>query len=107
MMPPEIRIVLTSVDDRKAAQTMAKGLVEAKLAACVQVSAGGESWYRWQGEVRHEAEFFLVIKTSAALLESVVAWLQAQHPYELPEVVWFPAEASPGYAAWLQAQMRS
>ena len=86
---------------------MAKGLVEAELAACVQVSTGGESWYRWQGKVQHEAEFFLSIKTSEAMLESVVAWLQEQHPYDLPEIVWFPAEASSGYAAWLQAQMRS
>jgi len=102
----DIRIVLTSVDNHKAAQSLAKGLVKAELVACVQISAAGESWYRWQDDVRHEAEYFLVIKTSAAMREAVLDWLQEHHPYELPEIVWFPAEASDGYGAWLRDQLR-
>jgi len=104
-MPAHIRIVLTSVDGLDAARVLARGLVEGGLAACVQISAAGESWYRWQDSLRHEAEFFLVIKTSAGLCKAVIAWLQERHPYELPEIVWFSADASPGYAGWLHEQL--
>jgi len=85
---------------------MASCLVEEGLAACVQVSAAGESWYRWQGEVRHDAEYFLVIKTSVTMQDAVLDWLQGHHPYELPEIVWFPVDTSDGYSAWLRDQLR-
>jgi len=104
-MSGDIRIVLTSMDDRKAAQSIARALIETGLAACVQVSAEGASWYRWQGEVQHAAECYLVVKTGAQMLEAVIAWLQEHHPYELPEIVWFSAQALPGYAAWIQDQL--
>ena len=104
-MSAHICIVLTSVDDIEAARAMARGLVEGGLAACVQISAAGESWYRWRDAIRHETEFFLVVKTSAGLRKAAVAWLHERHPYELPEIIWFSADASPDYAAWLHDQL--
>lgn len=103
-MQENIEIILTSVDDRKAAASMADGLIEQGLAACVQISAAGESVYRWQGKIEHESEHYLCIKTSTERAGEAVAWLQSNHPYDEPEIVRLDGEASPGYLAWLQGQ---
>lgn len=103
-MQGNIELILTSVDDREAATSMADRLVERGLAACVQISAAGESVYRWQGKVEHEFEHYLCIKTSRERAGEAVTWLQSNHPYDEPEIVRLDGEASPGYLAWLQNQ---
>lgn len=103
-MKENIEIILSSVDDREAATSMADVLVEKGLAACVQISAAGESVYRWQDRVEHDTEHYLCIKTSKERANEAVTWLTANHPYDVPEIVRLDGEASPGYLAWLQAQ---
>ncbi|HKJ83919.1 MAG TPA: divalent-cation tolerance protein CutA [Mariprofundaceae bacterium] len=105
-MQQNIEIILTSVDNREAANSMADALVEKGLAACVQISAAGQSVYRWQGETMHDAEYYLCIKTSRARANETATWLTTHHPYDEPEIVRLDGEASPGYLAWLETQTR-
>ncbi len=102
----EIRLILTSVDEQAAAQGIAQALVEQKLAACVQISAAGISVYEWQGEICAEDEFYLNIKTDAAHEAAVIAWLEANHPYETPEIVSLNAKASRDYHDWLSQTLK-
>ncbi len=90
------------MDDKSKAQAIAKALVQAKLAACVQISAQGESVYMWEGKLCEEAEYYLSIKTTAALKDKVVAWLEANHAYDTPEIIVLNAKASTEYQHWLQ-----
>jgi len=103
-MQHNIEIILTSVDDREAASSMADTLIETGLAACVQISAAGQSVYRWQGRVEHDAEHYLCIKTSRARADEAARWLVTHHPYDEPEIVRLDGEASPGYLDWLETQ---
>jgi hypothetical protein len=43
--------IVTTVPDEESAQRIARALVEARLAACVQVAGPVESVYRWQGQI--------------------------------------------------------
>ncbi len=97
-----MRIIFTSIDNKSKALTLAKALVQAKLAACVQISAQGESVYMWEGQLCQEAEYYLSIKTTAALKDKVVTWLEANHPYSIPEIVVLDAKASEKYQTWLR-----
>ena len=98
--PPHC-LVLTTLATQEQAQTLARQLVEARLAACVQLQPI-HSVYRWKDEVCAEAEWQLAIKTRSALFEPLAAFLAAHHPYETPEIVQLPITGgSSGYLRWL------
>ena len=97
-----ILLVFTNAPDRDAARALADGLVAARLDACVNLLAECTSVYRWKGAVETAAEVPVMIKTRAALLPEVEAFIRAHHPYEVPEVIAVAVDGgSPAYLQWL------
>lgn len=95
-------VVTTTVADQGSADALALLLVDARVAACVQVVPGIASVYRWQDAIRRDAEVLLVVKTIAARRDALVALLREHHPYDVPEIVVLPASyVSNDYQAWL------
>lgn len=99
--PRKIASLTTTVPTEAEAQGLARGLVEARLAACVQVETGLESHYRWQGQVQADAEVRLTVKTLPEARAAVEAFISRYHPYELPQMLWQEMEASDAYGAWV------
>lgn len=96
------RIVLCTCPDAGSAGNLARGLVEGRLAACVNIIPGLTSIYGWQGEVETDSEVLLLIKTRADRLDALETFLRRHHPYELPEIVAVPIEkGSAAYLKWL------
>ena len=101
--PTDLVEVRTTAPDAETATQLARALVEARLAACVQVVPGVTSTYVWQGEVEEEAEHLLLVKSTAARFEPIRALLRSEHPYEMPEVLAVAVvSADPAYAAWVR-----
>jgi periplasmic divalent cation tolerance protein len=98
--------IRTTFGTRDAALALSTRLVEARLAACVQVDGPITSTYAWQGAVERADEWRCVCKTSQAACDACVSAIMAGHPYETPEVVVIPAVASPAYAAWVAETVR-
>lgn len=99
-------VVLTTCPDPVTAEEIAGKLVEAGLAACVNVLAEMTSVYRWQGEIETSTESLLLIKSSLAVYEQLEAFIVDHHPYELPEIIALPISAGlPGYLAWMQENL--
>ncbi|MBU8977685.1 MULTISPECIES: divalent-cation tolerance protein CutA [unclassified Lysobacter] len=96
---PPVRLVLSTCPDAQTADALATALVEARLAACVNVLPGVRSTYRWQGAVERGEEVLLLIKTTADREAALVERLNALHPYELPEAL--AVEAVGGLTAYL------
>jgi periplasmic divalent cation tolerance protein len=97
-------LVLTTVGADFDARALAHGLVDAKLAACVNILERIHSVYRWEGRVTGDDEQLLVIKTSDARVEELREELFRRHPYDVPEFVVLPVDAtSDAYGAWLLA----
>ena len=106
-MPAAAILVLTSLPDLDAARRLARELVEARLAACVQIGAPVESLYHWRGKLETANEVPLAIKASAAAWPRLEAAIRKGHPYELPEIVAVPLiHASPDYLACIDAETR-
>lgn len=98
-------LVLTNLPDAASARALAGVLVEARLAACVNILAPCRSVYRWQGQVEDAEEVPLLIKTTADRYTALEAAIRAQHPYELPEIVAVPIQRGlPDYLAWVEQE---
>ena len=106
-MASAFRVVLiTSLRGRKA-ESLAKGLVEGRLAACVNVVPGVVSHYRWKGRLLRDKEALLVAKTTAAKLPSLKRWIAAHHPYAVPEVLALKVDdGSKPYLKWLAGALK-
>ncbi len=94
-------LILTTVAGRGDAVTLARGLLVARLAACVQFTPI-ESLYVWQGEIREEAEFRLLIKCRRRQREKIMTWLLQNSPYDNPQIIYLDVDdvAAP-YLDWL------
>ncbi len=96
--------VVTTTDSEHAAATLARGIVDARLGACVQVSTI-RSFYRWEGDVQDDPEWRLEIKTTAAVLDRLVAHIRDNHGYDVPEVIATPVVGgNPAYLSWLDEE---
>lgn len=101
----KISIIHTTVGNSEVAEQLATKLVETKLAGCVQIDGPLASIYHWQGKLQKDTEFRLSCKTTLAQREIIVEFLQANHPYEVPEIVVIDVEPSQSYAAWIAAEV--
>ena len=102
-MPQEpYQLVFTTCPDAECARRIADTLVTEGLAACVSILSDAESVYRWQGEIQHDREHQLLIKTTTERFVDLRVRVLALHPYELPEVIGVPIIAGlEPYLAWL------
>jgi periplasmic divalent cation tolerance protein len=97
-------IVWTTIDDESRAEGIATALLEAKLAACIQI-ATVQSRYVWRGELARAREFLLSIKARAADFDEIAEKIRALHSYETPEIVAAPILAGDAaYLDWLRRE---
>jgi len=95
-------LVLTTVGAAFDARSLARELVELRVAACVNIVDRVHSVYRWEDAVTEDGEQLLLIKTSDARLNELRQELFSRHPYDVPELIVVAIEdIAPSYAAWL------
>ena len=97
-----ICLVLTTWPVGSSVEPFVRGLLEARVAACVHVLEPGRSIYRWQGAVEESIERQLVIKTTRDRVPAIAAQLRDAHPYDVPELLVCDAEGDRAYAAWIR-----
>jgi periplasmic divalent cation tolerance protein len=101
-------VVFITAANKDEAVRLAEMLVQARLAACVQVLPGVESIYRWQGKVEHQEEVLLIAKTIRSRFEDLEKEVRALHSYETPEIVAVSLVAGSGpYLDWLSASVEA
>jgi periplasmic divalent cation tolerance protein len=100
-------LILVTAPDADAARTLARAILEARSAACVNIVPGLESHYWWQGKLDQSAEVLLLIKTTKAKLKALQKVVLENHPYDTPEFVAFPAsEVTEKYMAWVRDSVK-
>ena len=101
---PEVVIVLTTEASGDLARSLARNLVERRLAACVSFREL-RSIYRWNGDIVEDDEVQLAIKTSPTSVDGLVATITELHSYDVPEILVMEARAAASYAAWVSGEV--
>ncbi|MEU6661114.1 divalent-cation tolerance protein CutA [Streptomyces sp. NPDC046821] len=97
--------VLTTTDDETKARDLAAGAIEARLAACAQITGPVTSVYRWQGKTETAQEWQVLLKTTPDHYEALESWLLETHDYETPEVIATPVtHGSTAYLTWINEE---
>ena len=101
-------IVLTATPDAQEAETLAQKIVEARLAACVQVLPQMTSVYFWEDEIQKDSEHLLLIKTLPEKFEQLKSFIQINHSYEVPEIIALATEnVSESYLNWMKNYLQT
>ena len=98
--------VLTAAGSIEEADAIAGALLEARLAACVQVVGPVQSRYWWKGQLERSEEWLCLAKTTAGRVDAAMAEIGRRHSYETPEVTVTPIVAgSDRYLGWITEEV--
>ena len=98
---------MTTLPADADAAAFAQALVDARLAACVNLLPAMESIYRWKGQVERDAERQLLIKTSRDRIPALWERIRTLHPYEVPEFLVLPiVDGNDAYLRWVGESTR-
>ena len=101
----EIVSVYATFGSDEEARSIARTLVEERLAACANILGPCHSIYRWQGKIEEAPEVAAIFKTRADAASRLVARITELHSYDVPAaVVWPIADALPAYRRWVEAE---
>jgi len=101
-MTSKFSIIITTTDKNEVAQKIASHLVEAKLAACVQMDEVA-SFYQWEGKLCQEKEFRLMIKGMSSNYEKIETAIKKHHNYSLPQIIKLDIDGgSKEYLDWIE-----
>ena len=106
-MRPRVAQVQVAHDDPQALQRLITAAVERRLAGCGQLLGPMTSTFRWEGDVQQAQEWLALLKTAGDRVDVLVAFLTAEHGYELPEVLVTDVMAGlAGFLDWVRAETR-
>ncbi len=107
-MASEILIFVTCAT-RREANRLARALVQANLAACVNILANPiRSMYRWKGRIETANEILLLIKSTRAHFRELEREIRHRHSYEVPEIIALPiVNGSEPYLRWIRQSVQS
>ena len=103
-MTPYIQVV-TTVADKTSAEELAAILLEQRLVACVQITPCN-SFYHWQGKVEHSEEMRCTLKSRRDIFPQLCRVIQANHSYQVPEILASPVVAgAESYLEWMAQEL--
>jgi periplasmic divalent cation tolerance protein len=96
-------VVLITVSNEDEAVKIAKTLVDARLAGCVNIIKDIRSIYSWQGKIQDDPEVLMIVKTQKTLFDSLMKKVKELHSYTVPEIIALPiVDGSEDYLNWLR-----
>jgi periplasmic divalent cation tolerance protein len=102
-----ITLLYTTAPSPEIARDLARRLIEARAAACVNIVQNMISVYRWEGAIEETPECALFIKTTAEKAETAQALIATHHPYENPACIVIPITGGlPKFLTWIAEETR-
>jgi periplasmic divalent cation tolerance protein len=99
-----MRLVLSNCSPEES-QSLARALIEERLAACVNILPSVTSCYVWDGEFCQDEEHTLLIKTTAERYPELKVRLEQLHSYDVPEIIALDTDdVLDSYARWADEQ---
>tara|TARA_Y100001970_G_scaffold202691_1_gene246788 strand:+ start:4773 stop:5087 length:315 start_codon:yes stop_codon:yes gene_type:complete len=78
-----------------------QAIIDSNLASCVDIRRT-TSVFRWEGEIQSSPEWGIQIRTSESKKGGLISKIKTEHPYDVPEIIWWPAESTNEYYDWVQ-----
>jgi periplasmic divalent cation tolerance protein len=101
-------VAWTTTAKRADADRLARGAVEARLAACAQVDGPVTSYYHWEGRLESAEEFRVWFKYLPANASALNGWVHNHHPFATPQWIEVSAEnVGEKYLSWAMANSTS
>ena len=101
-------VVLSTCATQSEAESLARLLLDQRLAACVNIISQVKSYYHWQGRLDSAEEFLLIIKSARERFDELRAALERAHSYEVPEVIALPiVDGAPNYLNWIGSSLET
>jgi len=89
-MAERVLLALSTFPDRETAQRVSNQVVTEKLAACANILPAVESIYRWKDKVETGNETLVIFKLGEDRQSAFQEKVRSLHPYEVPEIIFFP-----------------
>jgi periplasmic divalent cation tolerance protein len=97
-----LSIAYITANSSDQAWRIGRTLVQARLAACVNVIPGMNSIYWWEGEIQEDAEMIVIAKTRESLLPKLIETVKSIHSYDCPCIIAVPVlGGNPDYLDWI------
>ena len=81
----------------------AQSMIDSKLSSCVQVNRG-RSVYRWEEKIKSESEWLIQLKTIKSKVKKLIHKIKSEHPYDVPEILFWAVESTEEYSNWIQGE---
>ena len=101
----DMRLVLVTHPNREHAERITRGVIDAKLAACVLLT-DVKSFYNWEGKLNEDDEVVTILKTSTNKVTDLEKYIETSHDYDVPAIISFQANTNESYGNWLEQQIR-
>lgn len=89
------------------ARKIGRALIEARLAACVNILENMRSMYHWKGKVEEDREVVLIAKTRDKLMDALVDKVKSVHSYEVPCILALPVvDGNPDFLHWIEDETK-
>lgn len=100
--------VHSTTDSREEADRICEAAVQARLAACAQVTVPIRSTYWWQGKIERTEEYFILMKTTRDKFDALARTIRENHSYDVPDIVAVPiVEGIADYLGWISSETRA
>jgi len=100
-----MKIAWTTTETLAQAKILAKQVIQARLAACSQISSPITSIYHWDGKIQESTEFRITFKLQKSTQLALKQLVLKEHPYDTPQwVVADLSEVSEEYQAWVESE---
>jgi len=101
---PLILTVYITGPSQECLETMAQTLLAEKRIACANLMAPHQSYYSWQGEMKNELEWAMLLKSQIPLQDSLEKRISELHPFETPCILFHKLECEPQFHNWVVEQ---
>ena len=83
----KIKIIQTTTDSIKIAESISEMLVKDNISPCIQIISNVKSVYQWKDKVEHSCEILLLIKTIPENVQKCKDIILKRHNYDTPELI--------------------
>ena len=103
----KIKIIQTTTDSIKIAESLSELLLSNNASPCVQIISNVKSVYQWKDKLEHSSEILLLIKTIPENVQKCKNIILKHHNYDTPELIVMDGYIlEDDYQAWVSEHCR-